>query len=117
MRRFIPIVLAAGFYLAAANSVLASAYSLRTYKLSLQIAGFSGWTDICLLSGIETGATNTGVITSYFSSTPRCAASDQRALPSGYLGVFLWGYRDGSLCGTTGFYYSTSTTQMSIPTT
>jgi hypothetical protein len=110
MRRVPIIAFIALIYLVAATSVFASAYSLRTYKLSVQIPGYSGWTDACLLSGIETGGVNTGVITSYFSNTPRCQASDQRPLATGYLGVFLWGYRGGSLCGTVGFIDSNTTT-------
>ena len=64
MRRA-PIALGVAIlYLMAATVVLANAYSLRTFKFSLNVAGFPGSTDFCLLSGIETGPSNTGVATS-----------------------------------------------------
>lgn len=103
----IPIVLAVALvYLMTTTAALANAYSANTFKLATSIPGYSGSTDLCLLSGIETGPSNTGVITSYFSNPTHCQASDQRPLASGYLGVYLQGLRDGFVCGNTGWIYS-----------
>jgi hypothetical protein len=106
MRRVPIMVGIALVYLMGASMVLANAYSTHVLKKTLSIAGYSGLTDICLLSGIETGPTNTGVTTSYFNHTTHCQAADQRALASGYLGTKLYGYIDSTFCGQTNWYYS-----------
>jgi hypothetical protein len=107
----IPIVgVVALVYLMATSVVYANAYSVNTFYLQANVPGYAGLTDICVLSGIETGPNQTGVTTSYFHNTSHCQASDQRALASGYLGTQVEGYKDGLFCGRTSFLYSTSTT-------
>jgi hypothetical protein len=110
MRKVSIVMAVAVVYLMSASAVLASAYSPRTFVLRLSITGYSGQTDICLLAGIESGASNTGVVTSYFADYPWCQAADQRPLGGGYLGLKLWGYKDGAYCGNTAWHYSSTTT-------
>jgi hypothetical protein len=95
-------------YLASASAVLANAYTPRTYVGRWTTPGH-GQTDFCVLSGIETTAQNTGVSTAYVPSVNGCNGTP-KAIPSGYLGVTVSGYRDGAFCGSSGYVYSNVST-------
>jgi hypothetical protein len=84
-----------------------NAYSARTPAIRWDIPGY-GTTDVCKLAGIENIARNTGVATAHVPSAGGCGTP--KDLGAGYLGVKISGYRDGSLCGTTTWSYSSSTT-------
>jgi hypothetical protein len=90
-------------------SVAASADSLLVYSAQWLPPGQSTNTSVCVQSGIHDVAQNYAqiVIKNYVAGS--CSGAN-RNVPSGYIGTQLYGYRDGSSCGSTAVYYSNVST-------
>lgn len=99
--------------LVAANpSVTLAGYasSGQQYRETDWVNGY-GYIRSCLeavITTTSTYATNEGANYSRDNSGGVCDGAE--TLPAGWLGVTLDGYRDGSFCGTTNYYYSDSAT-------
>lgn len=105
MRRTLLALLCVGLLLAQPASVAASAYSPVTSRFTWIPPGYTS-TAMCDQSGILDTAVNYNQALSRTTT----ACSYIKNLPAGYLGSEVGGWRDGSFCGVSGVYYSTSTT-------
>lgn len=107
-RRGLLWALFAGIAVIAISSVaLATATSGYVYKLSVNVPSY-GWTDGCIKSTIADVADNKAYTRTAVNFN-KCGSPVQ-SLPSGYLGARADGYRDGAYCGTTDYYYNSSST-------
>jgi hypothetical protein len=88
-----------------ASPASATATSGYIYKLTTGPYGGS-YVDNCLKADIVDVADNRAWIRSAFS--PNHCGAPVYWMPSGYLGIRAWGYRDGFVCTSTGFYYNSS---------
>jgi len=95
--------------LAQPASVAATAYSAVTHKFLWTPAGYT-LTNLCVQAGEVDVNRNYGQAQAWvFSGSTNCSGTT-RTLPSGWLGVFVEGYRDGAYCGSSGWYYSSQAT-------
>jgi hypothetical protein len=106
--RLIGALAAALIILAQPAIVYADAFSSRTFEFWITPAG-EPTTDYCARSGIVDVARSYGQINAYVNGggAHDCVGT-ANSVPSGWLGVQVSGYRDGALCSTSSFYYSTS---------
>jgi hypothetical protein len=108
MRRKVAGLIVAAVLLAVPTGVSASAFSAWTYNFRLTPAGYS-LTNLCQKAGIVDVASNNGQVKAWVSAGFQCSGTSQ-ALPSGWLGMNVKGYRDGLYCGQSGYVYTTSAT-------
>jgi hypothetical protein len=104
MRRLIGALLGLWILLAQPAAVLATAYSPMTYAYEWPIPG-GGVASKCVQSGIVDVAQNYAQTVSR-NYIPYSCSGASHTVPSGYLGTLVYGYRDGSFCGSSGIYYS-----------
>lgn len=108
MKRLLLVCVLAVFSLLPASSANASAYSTWKWYVSTPVAG--RWHDGCLQGQIVDTADNRSY-TESLTYTYGCSGS-YSSVPSGYLGANAYGYRDGTFCGSTGWYYSAVSTSL-----
>lgn len=82
------------------SGALATASSGYVYKAVTNIAG-QGWVDSCLMSVIADVADNRSYHRTHTQGNG-CTGT-VKTLPAGYISVKAFGYRDGLLCGQTGW--------------
>jgi hypothetical protein len=87
------------------------ATSGNLYRATVSVSGY-GTVRVCLEATITTNGTNIvmngGSTRVYDTSGLNCDGS--WSLPTGWIGVTLDGYRDGSFCGTSGYEYTSQAT-------
>jgi len=87
-----------------ASAAYAAASSGNTYKATAFSPGSSSYTRICIEAEVDTVPGNYSTTRAYYNYP--CSSS--RTMSTGYLGTKAWGYRDGSYCGSSGYYYNSS---------
>jgi hypothetical protein len=103
------VALAAGLVvLATPLSAAASAYSPLTYLASWYPPSYSHGS-LCGQAAMIDTAQNYNQAVSMYYRAGACNGGNQ-GVPSGYLGSWVEGYRDGVYCGATSVYYSTTFT-------
>lgn len=105
MRGGWPLLATLAVLLVASQPVLGTAYSIWAYRLSMDPAGAEPDTDYCVRAGIIDTVINQTGIKAFENSGDDCDGPLNN-LPATWLGSNAYGYRDGSLCGTTGYWYS-----------
>lgn len=108
MRRRAMALVIVGLVFAQPVSVAASAYSSVTNVFDLTPPGY-GMTSLCGQAGIVDVASNYGQSISKNYVAGACSGAS-KTLPSGWLAVENWGYKDGAYCGTSGRSYSSVAT-------
>jgi hypothetical protein len=108
-RRLGSLVLSLLLILVLPGSVAASAYSVLTYTNTWKPPGQSSFRTVCVQSAILDVAQNHGQIVIFSNSGQSCTAPNY-AVPSGWIGVQIEGWRSGSFCGSTGYHYSNVST-------
>lgn len=109
-RRTIGALLAAGLVFAQPILVLADVFSARTFEINITPIGEPN-TDYCARSGVVATARNYGQVNAYTNGggAHDCEGS-VNSLPAGWIGVRVEGYRDGGLCGSSAWFYSSVAT-------
>lgn len=62
--------------------------------------------DACMTSEVDTYGTSVDMTSRAFSKQPGTGCSSAATVPTGYLGAFVYGYKNGSFCGVAGPTYS-----------
>lgn len=102
-------LLSVALLLAQPSSVWATAYSALNYTTLVNPPGYTA-TAVCDQEGIVDTATNYAqAVTKVYQGTGNCTGANQ-SLPSGWIGTYVSGYRDGAYCGSNGWSYSTVAT-------
>lgn len=104
--RLVAAIAASWLILAHAGGVAASAWSAQTYETTYDPYGAEPNTDYCSRAGIVDTARNYAQVLAYLAGGSDCIGTTNQ-LPSGWIGVEALGYLNGSLCASSGFYYST----------
>jgi hypothetical protein len=90
-------------------AVPASATASSGYVYGITTGPYGGvYVDTCVRADIVDVAGNNAYVHSAYNAN-RCG-SPVYFMPSGYLGAVAYGYRSGSYCGNTGWYYNGSAT-------
>ena len=92
-----------------AQPVFATAYSIWKYGLSMDPHGSEPDTDYCARAGIIDNFVNQGAVRAYLNGGNDCVGTFN-TLPSGWLAVKAFGFRDGSFCGETSMQWSNQAT-------
>ena len=94
------------------GSVLATAYSPWRWNGGIFITGYPGLTDSCQQTGILDTAKNYHVMLEKLRDYDiQDCTEPNRQLVNGYIGAYVSGYRDGAYCGTSGWLYTSTTTE------
>jgi len=106
-RRGLPLLALFFAIIFTAQPAWASASSPWRYDLTVWVNDPSYTANMCERAAILDTAVNLANVQTH--STSSCTSSSLN-VPSGYLGSNAYGYRDGSFCGSSGNYYSSTAT-------
>jgi hypothetical protein len=86
--------------------VLANVYSAQVWEWNLTPIGEPN-TDYCARAGMVDSARNYGQVLAYTNGggSHDCLGATN-SLPAGWIGIKVEGFRDGGLCGTSSYYFS-----------